>query len=630
MEAGVARPFIHALGLRREDRRILAVEALLLLGLLTAWVAVSHTALGQVDIAIWLMAATPLALSAMTQTLPVLAGGQGLAAGSTALLVNVMVATAPIAKGADATLWIALGVAAGGAIGAINGILIGAARLPSTAVTFATSAAVAALAQYLAANQSIPADATPFLQDALARQSWGLPLSLIAVLCAAGLLLQCSTLGRGLAAIGRRPSLAQHYDLPAARWRILAYIVAGLGYGATGAFLAAQVGAIDMVMGAPLLLQIYAAVALGGGVPGLRAGSVPGSLLGALIVSATGNLLLPIGLDDYLGTGFDSIWLLLGVALCIALVRRHPGSAISAPPMRASSGAPNGLPLLALGLASILLLMLIQPGNRDLLTIAALLPLLVVGQGAVLRAGGFDLAMPALIAFAGMTVVTLTQGQNENLPLSLLAILILALAIGWVQGSLAPRLHRGIVVLSLAIGGLLLTAADALVVESPSGFAPPALTMLATTRWLGLPPVVWLAVPLFLALGWGVDRYGRGWRRGAYVLSALTAALFGLTMAGFAGQYKIGFADTYLTPTLVAATLGGISFLGGRGSILAAIGASLLMTAIDSVLIMLGLPFELRLIGFAALLLAAVAWQQQGPTSFGLQGLLPTARRTRS
>src|SRR5512147_2904759 len=205
MEAGVARPFIHTLGLRREDRRILAVEALLLLGLLIAWVAVSHTALGQVDIAIWLMAAMPLALSAMTQTLPVLAGGQGLAAGSTALLVNVMVATAPIENGADATLWIALGVAAGGAIGAINGILIGVARLPSTAVTFATSAAVAALAQYLAANQSIPADAMPFLQDALARQSWGPPLSLIAVFCAAGLLLQCSTLGRGLAAIGRRP-----------------------------------------------------------------------------------------------------------------------------------------------------------------------------------------------------------------------------------------------------------------------------------------------------------------------------------------------------------------------------------------------------------------------------------------
>jgi ribose transport system permease protein len=629
MEAGIARSFIHVLGLRREDRRILAAEALLLLALLIGWAGASRTALGSVDITIWLMAATPLALSAMTQTLPVLAGGQGLAAGSAALLVNVMVATAPIANGIGAVLWIVLGIAAGGAIGAVNGILIGVVRLPSIAVTFATSVAVAALAQYLAANASISPEETPILQTGLAQSSWWLPLLLIAAVCAAGLALQRSTLGRGLAAIGRRPTLAQRFELPAARWRTLAYVVAGLGYGATGVFLAAQIGAIDVVMGAPLLLQIYAAVALGGGAPGLRAGSVLGSLLGALIVSATGNLLLPIGLDDYLGTGFDALWLLLGVALCLGLVRRHPGSAIARLRLTPSPDGANGIPMLGLGMLSILLLVLIEPGNGDLLTVASLLPLLVIGQGAVMRMGGLDLAMPALIAFAGIATVTLTQGLNEPLPLSLLVILIVALVVGGLQGALAPRLHRGIVVLSLAIGGLLVTAADALVVESRTGFTPPALTMLATARWAGVPPVVWFAVPLFLGLAGWIDRYGTSWRRGAYLLSALLAVLFGLMMAGFAGQYKIGFADTYLAPTLVAATLGGISFMGARGSLLAAVGASLLITATDSLLIALGLPFEFRLVGFAGLLLSAVAWQR-GAFAFRLQGRLPTARRTRS
>jgi ribose transport system permease protein len=630
MKAGVARHFILTPGPRRQDRRLLAIELLLLAALLIGWIAVSHAAIDSMDIAIWLMAATPLALSAMTQTLPVLAGGHGLAAGSTALLVNAMVATAPSANGADALLWSVLGIAAGGAIGAVNGILIGAARLPSTAVTFATSVAVASLAQYLAANAVMAPDAPPILQEALAQGSWGLPLLLILAVCLAGLALQHSALGRGLSVIGRRPTLAQRQALPAARWRILAYIVAGLGYGATGLFLAAQVGAIDMVMGAPLLLQIYAAVALGGGVPGLRAGSVLGSLLGALIVSATGNLLLPIGLDDYLGTGFDALWLLLGVGLCLWLVRRHPGSAIARLRLGLSPAPANGIPMLGLGLLSILILALIEPGNGDLLTMASLMPLLVIGQGAVMRAGGLDLAMPALIAFAGIATVTLTQGLNEPLPLSLLAILIVALVVGGLQGALAPRLHRGIVVMSLAVGGLLLTAADALVVESRTGFTPPALTMLATTRWLGLPPIVWFAVPLFLAIAGWVDRQGRFWQRRAYLLSALLAVLFGVMMAGFAGQYKIGFADTYLTPTLVAATLGGISFLGGRGSVMAAVGASLLITVIDSLLVALGLPFEFRLTGFAGLLLLAVAWQKAGPISFRLQGRLPTARRTRS
>lgn len=630
MKAGAGRPFIPMLGLRREDRRILALEALLLMGLLIAWASASHSALGSIDITIWLMAATPLALSAMTQTLPVLAGGQGLAAGSTALLVNVIVATAPIANGADAVLWIVLGIAVGGAIGAVNGILIGGPRLPSAAVTFATSVAVAALAQYLAATQSILADATPFLQDALAQESWGLPLLSIAAVCLAGMLLQRSALGRGLSVIGRRPALAQRYALPGARWRSLAYIVAGLGYGATGAFLAAQVGAIDMVMGAPLLLQIYAAVALGGGVPGLRAGSVLGSLLGALIVSATGNLLLPVGLDDYLGSGFDALWLLSGIALCLWLVRQHPGGAIARLHLGSSPAVANGIPMLGLGLFSILILMLLEPGNGDLLTMASLMPLLVIGQGAVMRTGGLDLAMPALIAFAGIATVTLTQGLNEPLPLSLLVILIVALVVGGLQGALAPSLRRGVVVLSLAVGGLLMTTADALVVESRTGFTPPVLTMLATDRWAGLPPAVWFAVPLSLGLAGWIDRYGASWRRGAYLLSALLASLFGLMMAGFAGQYKIGFGDTYLTPTLVAATLGGISFLGERGSLLAAVGASLLITTADTLLIAIGLPFEFRLVAFAGLLLLALARQKMGPLPPLLQGRLPTARRTRS
>jgi ribose transport system permease protein len=631
MNAGAVRRRLLRLAPRREDRFILLVEALLLLGLLLAWHAASRRPLGAADIAIWLMAATPLALSAMTQTLPVLAGGHGLAAGSTALLVNAVVAIAPIASGTDALLWIVVGLALGAAVGAVNGTLIGQARLPTIAVTFATSVAVASLAQYLAANAPAPTGASSILQDALDLGSWWLPLLLILVFCAGGIALQMSSLGRGLAAMGHRPGLAQQFALPTARWRMLAYTIAGLGYGATGVFLAAQVGSVDLVMGAPLLLQIYAAVALGGGVPGLRAGSVPGSLLGALVVSATGNLMLPIGLDDYLSSGFDAFWLLLGLASCVALVRLRPQSAIMPPPLPDPPATNSGLAMLALGLLSILVLLFIEPANRDLLTIASLLPLLVVGQGAVMRAGGLDFAMPALVAFAGIGIVTLSQGLNDLLPLSVPVILIVAILIGALQGRMARRLRRGIVVLGLALGGLLLTVADALVVESPTGFAPSMLTGLATTRWGGLPPVVWFAVPLALGSAWWLDRHGPHWQRAAYWLSAVMAALFGLAMAGFAGQYKLGTIDTYLTPTFVAAVLGGISFMGGRGSLLAGIGASLLIRALDSLLIAAGWSFEFRLIGFAALLLLAVAWQEKEfKPFFRLQALLPAARRERS
>lgn len=630
MNIGAAHRDLRRLAPRREDRFILLAETLLLLGLLVAWHAASRRALGAADIAIWLAAAAPLALSAMTQTLPVLAGGHGLAAGSTALLVNAVVAIAPISDGADALLWILLGLAIGAGIGAVSGFLIGRARLPTIAVTFATGVAVAGLAQYLAADAPQATEAPSILQDALDRGSWWLPLLLILIFCAGGTGLQLSTLGRGLVAASHRPGLARQFALPTVRWRILAYTVAGLGHGATGLFLAAQLGSPDMAMGTSLLLQIYAAVALGGGVPGLRAGSLPGSLLGALIVSGTGNLMLPMGIDDYLSSGFDALWLLLGLASCVALVRLRPQSAIAPPPLPEPPATSSGLPMLTLGLLSILVLIFLEPANRDLLTVASLLPLLVVGQGAVMRAGGVDLAMPALIAFAGIGVVALSQGLNDLLPLSVPVIVIVAILIGALQGRMARRLRRGIVVLGLALGGLLLTVADALMAEPPTGFAPSMLTGLATARWAGLPPVVWFAVPLSLLSAWWLDRHGAHWQRVPYGLSALLAVLFGLAMAGFAEPYEIGFAETYLTPTFVAAALGGISFMGGRGSLLAGIGASLLIAALDSLLTAAGWAFQFRLIGFAGLLLLAVAWQERKPKPFRLQVLLPTARRTRS
>jgi len=131
------------------NRRILLAEAVLLAALLVAWESLSH-GLTVADASGLLLALTPLALAAMAQSVPVLAGGQGLAAGATALLVDILLGMAPIAAPGDALLWIALGLVIGGAIGLANGALIGFLRLPSTAVTYATGIAVGALAFALA------------------------------------------------------------------------------------------------------------------------------------------------------------------------------------------------------------------------------------------------------------------------------------------------------------------------------------------------------------------------------------------------------------------------------------------------------------------------------------------------
>ena len=59
----------------------------------------------------------------------------------------------------------------------------------------------------------------------------------------------------------------------------LAYVIGGLGYGLSGVFLAAEIGMSDPTTSGTSLLEIYAAVALGGSVPYMRQGSSLGAAI---------------------------------------------------------------------------------------------------------------------------------------------------------------------------------------------------------------------------------------------------------------------------------------------------------------------------------------------------------------
>jgi ribose/xylose/arabinose/galactoside ABC-type transport system permease subunit len=87
----------------------------------------------------WFAGAIPLVIAAIAQAQIALAGGQGLSAGAVALLVTALVSAHMQGSAASMAGWSAIGLALGGAIGLANGVLIGCLRLPSTAVTLATS-----------------------------------------------------------------------------------------------------------------------------------------------------------------------------------------------------------------------------------------------------------------------------------------------------------------------------------------------------------------------------------------------------------------------------------------------------------------------------------------------------------
>ena len=582
---------------RSDNRRFLLAEAVLLAGLLVAWAGLSD-GLSVADAAGFILALTPLALAAMAQSVPVLAGGQGLAAGATALLVDILLGSAPIAGPGDALLWIFLGLLIGGAIGVANGALIGWLRLPSTAVTYATGIAVGAVAYALAqdgAGSSPPEALTALL---FGPEVFGLPLiPILAMIIVAlgGVWFQRSRVARALHRLGQGAPSAER-ALPAARLRCLAYGLAGVGYGATGIVLAGQVGAMDSMLGAPVLVQIFAAVALAGSCPGLRGGSIPGALLGAAIVTATANLLIPLGVPDILSPLLDSAWLLLGIAACAVLRDRAPRH------VTVGSLWPHAGKLAICGLIVLVALALARPEAAGVATIAAGLALMTVGQGAVMRLGGFDLAMPAMISLGGMMTVAVSQGSSSRFILAIALTATIALAIGLWHAFIAPRLGRAVILATLATAGILQAAAVALMVWLPTGFAPLALTAFVGATWLGLPWPVWIFTPIALALAVVLDRH-RNRLAFAYIASTLSAALFGILLACIGGNFRLGLVDVYLVPVVAGAVLGGIDFVGGRGSLLAAFGAVLILQVVDTALVGFGLGYEARLAVMGAIIL---------------------------
>src|SRR5438270_309066 len=104
-------------------------------------------------------------------------------------------------------------------------------------------------------------------------------------------------------------------DAPAS---MLAWSIAGVGVGVlTGAFngffISAQQGAGDPLAGNPMLLQMFAAVVVGGTALGGGRGGPTGSIIGAYVLMIVVNILLVFNVSAYYSTIAEGLILLLAV-----------------------------------------------------------------------------------------------------------------------------------------------------------------------------------------------------------------------------------------------------------------------------------------------------------------------------
>ncbi|MFJ6850650.1 ABC transporter permease [Streptomyces sp. NPDC091271] len=238
-----------------------------------------------------------LAVVALGMTMVIITGGIDLSVGSVFALGGVLAAWAS-QYGFLAALLLPLVVCGG--IGLLNGFLIARGNMAPFIVTLATllgaRGLLLALTDEGATTYLVPKDSAFGELGQGSVWGFGYPIVIALVLFGAGgLVLQRTSFGQTLFAVGGSSDAATLMGLPVARTKILVYTLSGLLAGLAGALNAARLSSGVTIVGVGMELDAISAVVIGGTLLIGGAGSISGTLWGVLLLAVIQNLINQIG-----------------------------------------------------------------------------------------------------------------------------------------------------------------------------------------------------------------------------------------------------------------------------------------------------------------------------------------------
>jgi ribose transport system permease protein len=278
---------------------------------------------------------------------------------------------------------------------------------------------------------------------------------------------------------------------------------------------------------------------------------------------------------------------------------------------------------------------IIAPETLSGISFSAVLPLMsflavaALGEMLVVMTGGIDLSIPGVITLAGIVVVGSADGANDKLAVAILICLGWSALIGLVNGVLVAVAGLNPLIVTLAVGQIVLGIAnerhDQIVVESA---VPPALSDWAQHKVLGISLLFWtgLAITLLLAVCLRFTIIGRrfqavganshaAWLAGikvrrhivfAYVCAAVLYGTAGIMLAAFTKNPGLGLGDPYLLGPIAAVVIGGASLAGGLASVTSTWMAAFALTLLAQLLRVRGLSTNLQFVVFGAAIAAGM------------------------
>ncbi len=275
----------------------------------------------------------------------------------------------------------------------------------------------------------------------------------------------------------------------------------------------------------------------------------------------------------------------------------------------------------------------------NILRLAVFLGVIAAGQTLVIASGGegIDLSAGAVVTLTAIVAYTIVNGQNENVPLALLAVVVVGALVGLANGIGIMFLRISPLVMTLGMAGVVTGLILVLTHGSVTGAIAPIMTQLiARPVFLGIPGAIIIWV-IFGALMWlllqrttfGKNLFAIGTNRvtarlsgvnvtgmvlGTYALAGLLAGLGGFLVVGNTGVVHIRIGDPFLFPSIAAVAVGGTLLSGGKGSYFGTMAGALVLTLITSLLTTMQMPESIRemVLGATLLIMISIYGRERG------------------
>lgn len=268
--------------------------------------------------------ASIIGILAVGQTMVIVLGGFDLSVGAVAALAGVVCFLGfGLGDGYLAVVGgIACALAVCGCVGVVNGALITKLKMTPLIATLGVLSLARGAVLVVSDGQAIYAEEGPGYDFANALQSsfLGMPVAglLFLGVAAVGLvLLRLTVYGQFVYAVGGNEKAALLAGIPVARVKIVTYCFCSIAAGIGGILLASRTASALPNAGINYELQAITAVVIGGAKLSGGKGSILGTVLGVLLLTAIGNALNLYNISPFWQTGVTGAILIMAVAISL-------------------------------------------------------------------------------------------------------------------------------------------------------------------------------------------------------------------------------------------------------------------------------------------------------------------------